>query len=255
MTTQNVAILIVSCDKYNDVWSLFFRTFRKYWPDCDYKIYLGTNNLKCVEANVQTINIGDDLSYSENLTKMLNQIDSEYVITWVDDLMLTSDVDSEKIKKIVDYAIKNDIDFVKLLPNYPYAYKEEMHGIGRLPNGIKYQVTIGISIIKKSFMKASISGKKSAWELEYEISNNIKSDNDKKIYALTSNAVNYPINYINVLGRGRVIRNSQKYIFENGARHLAIDRGLQPVKEYLYYRLYLIYLSILKKLNIYWKIK
>ena len=34
------AILIVSCDKYSDLWDPFFKLFFKFWPDCPFNIYL-----------------------------------------------------------------------------------------------------------------------------------------------------------------------------------------------------------------------
>jgi hypothetical protein len=253
MQRMKIAVLVVSCDKYSDIWNLFFKKFNEYWPDCPYKIYLGTNFLKCDNANVETINIGDDVSYSDNLIKMMDQIESDYIIMWVDDLMLTSSVKTNQLREIVDYSIQQNLDFVKLLPNFPYSYIEEKHGIGRLPNGIKYQVTIGISIIKKSFMKTVTSGGKTAWELEYDIARNIINDTSFKIYALSSRIKSYPISFINLLGRGKVIRNSVAYAINNGEKNLVDKRGIQPVKDYIYYRSYLLLLWAFKKLNMHWK--
>jgi hypothetical protein len=185
---------------------------------------------------------------------MMKQIESDYIIMWVDDLMLTSPVKTNQLREIVNYSIQQNLDFVKLLPNFPYSYIEEKHGIGRLPNGIKYQVTIGISIIKKSFMKTVTSSGKSAWELEYDIARNIVNDTSFKIYALTSRIKSYPINFVNLLGRGKIIRNSVTFAINNGEKGLVDRRGLQSVKDYIYYRSYLLLLWAFKKLNIHWKI-
>lgn len=254
MQNKIIAILVVSCDKYSDIWDLFFETFNKYWLDCPYKIYLGTNNIKYRRDNVEVINIGDDISYSDNLIKMLDSLEADYVIMWVDDLMLTKPVKTNSIRNIVEYTIRKEIDFVKLLPNFPYAYVEEKYGIGRLPNGIRYQVTIGVSIVKKSFMQIVASEKKTAWELEHDIAKNIEGNQLFKIYALSNKIKDYPIQYINLLGRGKVIRSSQKYAANNGGKKIILNRGLQPMKNYIYYRTYLMLLWVLKKLNVYWKI-
>lgn len=252
---NQVAILVVSCDKYNDVWNIFFKTFKKYWPDCPYPIYLGTNKITYFCGGVNLINTGEDLSYSENLIMMMDKVEAEHLIIWVDDLMLTAPVNTQHIKDIVEYAIKSGIDFVKLLPNFPYSYTEEKYGIGRLPNGIKYQVSIGLSCVKKSFMKSIVAEKKkSAWDLEYEISRNIKNRTDLKIYALLNDLKNYPISYKNIIGKGKVIRNSASFIIENGGAEIVSKRGLQSLRDYAYYRTYLFFLWTLKKLNLYWRL-
>lgn len=250
-----MAILVVSCDKYSDIWDLFFKTFNKYWPDCPYRIYLGANKKTYNNEGVIQINTGEDLSYSENLVKMMDAIDMEHIIMWVDDLMLTEPVDTKHISEIVEYSIENRIDFVKLIPNFPYAYNEEKHGIGRLPNGIKYQISIGVALVNKTFMKSVIAGKKTAWELEYEISKNIFKLNNLNIYSMCSALKKYPLNYKNILGKGKVIRNSQAYVKKNGGGEITKKRGLQSFKDYAYYRAFMLFTWIMKKLQLYWKLK
>lgn len=39
----DVAVVVASCDAYADLWEPFFRLFRRYWPDCPYPVYLGSN--------------------------------------------------------------------------------------------------------------------------------------------------------------------------------------------------------------------
>jgi len=252
---ENVAVLVVSCDKYSDIWDLFFNTFEKYWADCPYPIYLGANNKIYNRKGVIQINIGEDLSYSENLAKMMDCIDAEHIIIWVDDLMLTTSVNTKHIKEIVKYSIENNFDYVKLLPNFPYAYNEEAHGIGRLPNGIRYQISIGIALVKKNFMMSVIAGKRTAWDLEHDISKNISKSNDLNIYSLCSDSQRHPLSYINILGKGKVIRNSQYYVRINGGSALIEKRGLQSLYDYLYYRLYLLFTWTLTRLQLYWKVK
>ena len=40
---SDCSILVVSCDRYRDLWTPFFTLFQRYWPDCDMPVYLGTN--------------------------------------------------------------------------------------------------------------------------------------------------------------------------------------------------------------------
>lgn len=53
------AVLVNSCDKYSETWIPFFTLLKKYWPDCEYPIYLNTENKKCSIPDISTINFKD----------------------------------------------------------------------------------------------------------------------------------------------------------------------------------------------------
>lgn len=249
----NISLLVVSCDKYSDIWEVFFRTFRNFWPDCPFTVYLGSNYKRFDKYNVNTLAVGEDLSYSENLHKMIEYIDAEYILMWVDDLMLSSPINTNEIMKSIKYCVENNVDFLKILPNYPMAYVEESSGVGNLPVGIKYRITIGISLVKKSFLQRLAYGKNSAWDMEYRLGyENFVSD--AKIYSLVDRGVaTNHFGYVNVLGRGKVIRNSIRFLESNNGLTIAKNRGIQPIGKYVYYRLYLLMLNIFRAFKFHWK--
>ena len=43
---DDVAFLIVSCDRYSDLWEAFFTLLSKYWPDKNFHTYLLSNKKK-----------------------------------------------------------------------------------------------------------------------------------------------------------------------------------------------------------------
>lgn len=43
------ALLVNTCDKFEDCWIPFFSLLKKYWPDCSGKIYLNTEYKSYVE--------------------------------------------------------------------------------------------------------------------------------------------------------------------------------------------------------------
>ena len=57
---QELAILVNSCDKYEDAWDPFFKLLKIQWPDCPYRIYLNTEfkNYVCDCFDVEVINSG-----------------------------------------------------------------------------------------------------------------------------------------------------------------------------------------------------
>jgi hypothetical protein len=61
---SEIPLLIVSCDKYADLWRPFFHVLRTRWPNCSFDLYLGNNYLTCEVPGVKMINIGEDHSWA-----------------------------------------------------------------------------------------------------------------------------------------------------------------------------------------------
>ena len=64
---KKTALLVISCDKYADLWPIYFGSLFKYWPNCPFKIYLGSNFKIYDHKDVTMINVGEDYDYSSNL--------------------------------------------------------------------------------------------------------------------------------------------------------------------------------------------
>ena len=73
MTKQNLSydidIAVVSCDNYSDVWPYFFKSFFKNWDNCPLNVYLISNKKKYNHEKVKNINVGEDISWYDNLKK------------------------------------------------------------------------------------------------------------------------------------------------------------------------------------------
>jgi hypothetical protein len=162
---KNIAILIPSCDKYSDMWEPFFFCLSKYWPDCPYKIYLLTNNLKPEFENVEVINIGEDTTWSSNVKKALNFIKEDYVFMWIDDLFLVQKVDTEKINKYFDFALGLDANYFSLNA-IPQPQRRVDDSVGIIDPGVLYRVSTVLSLWKKEVLFDLLKEEENAWEFE-----------------------------------------------------------------------------------------
>lgn len=81
----DISVLVVSCDKYSDLWGPFFTLFWRYWtvPSC--KVYLGSNYLIYNDPRVETIAIGEDKNWSHGLIEIVSKIDTPYIILMLED--------------------------------------------------------------------------------------------------------------------------------------------------------------------------
>ena len=110
--TDNVAVLVVSCDHYADLWLPFFHLFKRFWPDCPYSVYLLTNEKDFQFPDVSVIRTGIDVSWSDNLKMGLQQIREKYILMIIDDLFLLKPVDTAMVIKICNTFVLLDGNYL-----------------------------------------------------------------------------------------------------------------------------------------------
>lgn len=166
MNGNGVAILVVSCDRYSDLWKPFFDCFAKYWPDCPFRKYLGCNNLDFEYPDLAVLKIGEDRSYSDNLVAMLDQIPEEWVICWVEDRIISGAVSTADVLALIRRAQQDGVSFLKLLPEHPLAYDVAGRDCGPVPPGTAYRVSFTVGLWRKSALRALVRPGETAWDLE-----------------------------------------------------------------------------------------
>src|SRR5438874_1592741 len=63
----DVPVLVVSCDRYADLWRPFFELFWRRWPDFAGEIHLGSNYATYDHPRVQALRVGDDVTWAGSL--------------------------------------------------------------------------------------------------------------------------------------------------------------------------------------------
>lgn len=104
ITMNNTCILVCSCDKYDDIWNVFFFFLKKYWPDCDYPIFLSTETKKYVDhtLNVTVLNDNKSKTWSKRIINALRRIKSKNVIIILDDFFILSNVDKDNLEGAIN---------------------------------------------------------------------------------------------------------------------------------------------------------
>jgi hypothetical protein len=166
MTTA-VPILVVSCDKYADLWRPFFSLLWRHWPDCPYAVFLGTNHLSYSDPRVQTLAIGDDVSWASGLNAMIDRLDSRTVIILLDDFLLTEDVSSRAIERLIRVAEDERVGCLRLYSIYPPEHPVAGHNdLGDFAPGDRWRITAQAAIWQTDFLRRLLVPGFSAWDFE-----------------------------------------------------------------------------------------
>lgn len=194
-TWNHTPVLVVSCDRYADLWDPLFRILRLRWPDCPFPIYLGANHKSYEGGDVTTITIGDDESWASGVREMIGRLDTSYVIMLLEDFFLTQTVDTALIQELVDVARREQLGCLRLVGELPLAYPPTRpiagrETLGEIPKRTAYRVTAQAAIWRvDTLMKLLVPGA-NAWEFE-ELGTALSNRLSESFWGVWRNAIHY----------------------------------------------------------------
>jgi hypothetical protein len=218
----NCSVLVVSCDRYRDLWKPFFHLFSKYWPDCRFPLYLGANFLSVEHPGVISLHAGEDKSWSMNLRFFLQQIPSEYVLLLLEDFFLDQQVNSGIIENHLNSLHKLGGTVLRLFPNPPFDYAlTGQQGLGGLHSLAPYRISLQAALWNKAKLQQLIRDAESSWE--FELNGTKRSRTEARGYY----CVKLPaLHYQHVVERGEWFREAAR---RYGSQQIGCDMTARPV--------------------------
>lgn len=207
MKKNNLSILILSCDKYSDLWNPFFSEFFQKWPDCPYDIYLGSNQKKFKHEKVKTLFSGEDRDWSSSLRNIIKQIPSENILIILEDFFLTKKINSQNFNKYFNYLNKNKFNHCHLFSK-PKPDKILKNRIGVYEKGMPYRSTV-LGIWNKKYLEKLLLDGENPWN--FEIMGSYRTSFDDGFYCLPDGI----FDFINCIEKGKWFKEAVEYCKEN----------------------------------------
>jgi len=215
--SNDLAILVPSCDRYSDVWPVLFGSLNKYWAVNRCKVYLITNHLVPEIDGVQVINVGEDLSWSDNLLNALKIIKEKNVLLYIDDLILTDFVDNPKIEKLLEFFNNVDGNYLRLNPTPAGSGEDE---VGTVDPGDVYRCSTVFSVWRKTVLLSLLRSGESAWD--FEISGTQRSMGYDRWFASNSSVMVW----VNLIVKGSVDPRAEKILKNQGISWVSARKRL-----------------------------
>jgi hypothetical protein len=209
---NEIAILVVSCDNYSDLWKPFFELFRKFWPDCPYKIYLVSNHKEWNGDSVEAIKVGNDISWSDNLINALERINEKYVFMFLEDLFLDKPVENNKVAALFDWAVENQVNYVKAALRTHKADKPYNEIVGEITKGSIYRASTVMALWKKAVLMDILKPGESAWQ--FELRGTERSDKYDNFFAVRQSI----FSTVNMIIKGKWERKALKRVGKCGVQ-------------------------------------
>lgn len=166
---NNCSIIISSCDNFSDVWHPFFTLFFKYWPDCQFKIYLISEKKTYPDNKVSAILLGEDKKWASNIKLALQRINTPYIIYFQEDYFLKSPVNTKRIISLLDFAVKNNVGCLRLFPApKPERKSADNPEFGEITKGKMYSVSLQAAIWKKEVFENLLVDGETGWNMEID---------------------------------------------------------------------------------------
>lgn len=163
---NKIAIVIPSCDKYSDLWEILISQIERNFRGVELTKYIICNsNHQNKFKGITYINVGTDLGWSTNFKTALKQVDEQYVFLWIDDLILTSEVDTELFKNIVSSFISEKGNYLRL-NNVPSSNKYYNNFFGLVDEKALYRTSTVMSIWDREVLNDLLVQGENAWEFE-----------------------------------------------------------------------------------------
>jgi hypothetical protein len=166
------SILVISCDKYADLWRPFFEVFWKRWPDCPFPVILGSNGLAFDDARVKTIRVGPDRSWAENVHRLLDEVTSNYVLIFLEDFLIRQPVETGAVLDLASYCALHGIDCARLAPlpaptPLPPRALPDRSDFGAVPERSLYRVSAQAALWRVDALRYYLVPGFSPWEFEH----------------------------------------------------------------------------------------
>lgn len=164
---SKTAVLVTSCDAFEDCWAPFAHGMTKYWPDCPYPAYLITNEKVFAGKGLQSLQIRPDQGWARNLRAAVAAVDADVILYSHEDFWIKAKVDTAEIAAFVDLIRSGHADYIRLYPAPSPDRPSHLDGrIGELATEAPYRTSLQMALWRTSVLLELLRDDESCWEFE-----------------------------------------------------------------------------------------
>lgn len=177
-TPNALAILVLSCDKYADIWQAFYYFFQQYWPDCSFPVYHCSDARPYTGATgafphekVTNLLPGKPTEWSARLLYALENIPEPYVLLLLEDYIPIKPVQNAELSACLEFMQAVDAACFRLLPcpppTHPLVHTNPFsYQVGLVAKDSPYRASTQAALWEKAALKAIINPKENVWDFE-----------------------------------------------------------------------------------------
>lgn len=223
--SENMCILVMSCDKYADCWIPFSMCIQKYWPDCTFPVYLATETLSTPANTVfkKTFH-SNNFWWTARVREACQKIEEPYILFVLEDQWLSKKLQTSSIQEILA-MMQRDTSLGTVYLDYSIKHKTAWNGntlFSEIPAGVPYRLSAGPSIWRRDFLLTALAEDADAWNFERVQSFSPATYNSTVL--ASNNAIYSRVPPLGAIRRGKWEPSIPKFAREN---NLPIDFSIR----------------------------
>jgi hypothetical protein len=252
MNNIDISMLVLSCDKYKDLWEDFFNLREKYWPNCPYKWYVVTESEDFEHNGVEVITCGKEMNWAGRYRKAVQYVKTPYIGVFLDDFFISETIDNELISYLIDQMKEHHITYINMSNVYKsiigMTEKEYFadHLI-RIPNHQRYGISTEAAIWDRTYLLQKLGdGDYSAWQFEIDRCKEAETEKGLGGLLLCDDRMPFHVSIIPVVIQGMFYPDTIKEFKKKGYTINVGSREVMPLNKVWSYKLK-VYFSTVKR--------
>jgi len=148
--------------------------------------------------------VGEDISWSDNLLRGIQDLKNDYILVLLEDLFLNNKISNDYFNQISNWIDENNPNYLRLCISHKPNYFDDL--IGEIPQVTPYKTSIMPCIWKKSILKDLLKKGESAWD--FEIKGSRRAYKYDGFYAVYNDFLSYENGIIKGKWRKSVVNNN-----------------------------------------------
>jgi hypothetical protein len=166
---------VPSCDAYADLWRPFFSLFWRYWPDCPFPVYLGTNDLTFADSRVVSLRSDQGTNWANRVRNQLEALREPYVLLILEDFFFRDRVATPRMLELLQWLAAQDGRMLRLVNRPPPdAAIPGNPSLGSILPGAPYRLSTQAAFWHRETLLALMKANESIWE--FEVAGSRRSD-------------------------------------------------------------------------------
>ncbi|MFC4161772.1 hypothetical protein [Chitinimonas lacunae] len=216
---NDFAILILSCDKYADLWRPFLEQWRRRFPDNPYPVYFGSNQVPCEEPGVLPLLSGPDRDWSSSFRAILRQVPARKVFVLLEDLLVATPIKQDEFAHCVRFMLERDAHHLKYWNQIKADRPTDDPLFAEFARGAPYRATVAAFWDRDYLLQLLLDGE-NPWN--FEIMGSYRTAYSDGFYGMTR-----PLfEFVNLVEKGSWIPASLDWAKREG---VALELERRPV--------------------------
>lgn len=168
---KDLAIALVTCDKYAHVWNEWYYAFTEHWDSCC-PVYWCGETLECPDDDfIQLYHDPVPASeWTEKLRVQIMHIPQDNIFVWLEDLVMQKNI-SRQFAALYDWFVSHESDSLRIMgrnSRSKYTVEDTVMGepLFKVKPFSKYRVSFSPNIYRKEFLLDILKYTESPWEAE-----------------------------------------------------------------------------------------